>query len=172
MLNKHFLTLGAVFLSYTLGYSYQPLESTKFYSKKPQKVTTSPRYILGDLVMRDKIIITGEMIEAHKDQSFPLGTFCAYMQNIKNTKQRFPLRVSSNQGKFKARGINNQGDLAYRIYVNKQPISYGKVNYIRVNNRASDSCHVFENITITFSGNTIRNAKAGNYALTLNFFSQ
>ncbi|WP_119343992.1 hypothetical protein [Facilibium subflavum] len=165
-------TLVLFICSLSTGYADNFKNEHKFYKSVNNKSEEiEENYAVGELIMTENVRITGDMIEGYKDQRFSLGTFCAYtLQGAGNHK--FPVRVTSSQGKFAAHGLNYQGDLPYTVYVNNIKINYGQINYITANNKPGSECQAFENIAIEFSKDTIRNAKAGAYALTLNFSAE
>lgn len=169
-LNKCFFLLSSVVLFFCplLISAKQFTNQHKYYQEKAQEKKIRPKYILGNLVLTNKLIITGQMIKTRHDFGFLLGTFCAYIQD-KGNSGRCPIRVTSQQGQFSALGSSHQGNLPYTLYINGIKIKYGTKNYIKVKNRSATECQALEKITIHFSHSTVRHVLAGAYKLSLNF---
>lgn len=143
--------------------AYQFNNNSKFYERPTQKEQENPRFVVGNLTLNEKIVISADMITKGQDQIISLGTFCAYHKGNKG----FPLRITTNEGGFIAKGLNNQGNLPYQILVNAVEMPYNQIQSIQTNNHNFDECQLYETIAIKFSKYTIQNAKAGRYQLSL-----
>ncbi|WHN65800.1 hypothetical protein [Cysteiniphilum sp. QT6929] len=154
--------LIAAFTPVTLM-AYQFKNNSKYYERPAEKEQENPRFVVGNLTLNEKIVISADMIIKGQDQIISLGTFCAYHKGNKG----FPLRITSNEGGFIAKGLNNQGNLPYQILINKIEIPYNQIQSVQTNNHNFDECQLYESIAIKFSKHTIQNAKAGRYQLSL-----
>lgn len=143
--------------------AYQFKNNSKHYQRTVKKEQEKPRFVVGNLTLNEKIVITADMITKGRDQIIPLGTFCAYHKGNK----LFPLRITTNEGGFIAKGLNNQGNLPYQILINKSEVPYNQIQGIQTNNHSFNECQLYESIAIKFSKYTIQNAKAGRYQLSL-----
>ncbi|WP_440615561.1 hypothetical protein [Cysteiniphilum sp. 6C5] len=157
-----FIFFLAAFTPATLT-AYQFKNNSKYYERPTKKEQENPRFVVGNLTLNEKIVISADMITKGRDQIIPIGTFCAYHKGNKS----FPLRVTTNEGKFIAKGLNNQGNLPYRILINKIPMPYNQIQAIQTNNHNVNECQLYETIAIKFSKHAIQNAKAGRYQLSL-----
>ena len=111
--------------------------------------------MVGNLTLNEKIVISADMITKGRDQVIPLGTFCAYHKG----NNQFPLRITTNEGGFIAKGLNNQGNLPYQILINKVVMPYNQVQSIQTNNHKFNECQLYESIAIKFSKYTIAKCK-------------
>ncbi|WP_192484376.1 MULTISPECIES: hypothetical protein [Cysteiniphilum] len=157
-----FVLLIFAFIPVTLT-AYQFKNNSKHYERPAKKERETPRFVVGNLALNEKIVISADMITKGRDQVIPLGTFCAYHKGNK----QFPLRITTNEGGFIAKGLNNQGNLSYQILINKVVMPYNQIQGIQTNNRSFDECQLYESIAIKFSKYRIQNAKAGRYQLSL-----
>ncbi|MDA0911921.1 MAG: hypothetical protein O2809_10290 [Proteobacteria bacterium] len=157
-----FVSLITDFTPVTLT-DYQFKNNSKYYERPTEKEQENPRFVIGNMTLNEKIVISADMITKGRDQIISLGTFCAYHKGNK----RFPLGITTNEGGFIAKGLNNQGNLPYQILINKIEIPYNQIQSIQTNNRSFDECQLYETIAIKFSKYTIQNAKAGRYQLSL-----
>ncbi len=97
-----FVLLIFVFIPVTLT-AYQFKNNSKHYERPAKKERKKPRFVVGNLALNEKIVISADMITKGRDQIIPLGTFCAYHKG----NNRFPLRITTNEGGFIAKGLNN-----------------------------------------------------------------
>ncbi|WP_440682367.1 hypothetical protein [Cysteiniphilum halobium] len=143
--------------------AYQFKNNSKYYERPAKKEQENPRFVVGNLTLNEKVVISADMITKGRDQIISLGTFCAYHKGNK----RFPLRITTNEGSFIAKGLDNQGNLPYQILINKIEIPYNQIQGIQTNNHDFNECQLYETIAIKFSKYTIQHAKAGRYQLSL-----
>ncbi|WP_395947528.1 hypothetical protein [Caedibacter taeniospiralis] len=145
------------------SFSDQFKNNSKYFERQATNEKEDPRFVIGNLSLNEKIVISTRMITENTDQVIPLGTFCAYQKG----HNPFPLRITTNENGFIAKGLNGQGNLPYHILVNKVELNYNQKQMIQTNNYAFDECQLYENLAIKFSKYTIQNAKAGRYELSL-----
>ncbi|MCL9780634.1 hypothetical protein M9194_04185 [Vibrio sp. S4M6] len=129
------------------------------------KVIVESKMIVGDLKMEDSITITSAMVAEGKDQTFQIAQFCTYT-NDKDGKAN--VNVTTNEGKFEVVGTNGEGDLPYSLAIAGQGVKYGD-NVLTVDpNDSPAGCKTVETVSMTFTGDNIRNAKAGTYNASFN----
>lgn len=128
------------------------------------KVVVEPKSIIGDLRMHQKIVITAGDVTSKRDKTFKLATFCTYT-NRKNG--RVGIKVSNNERKLSVIGRDGEGEIPYILKINNVKVKYGN-NIVRVDTHdRPTNCKTKEEVMITFSGQSIARATAGEYRASL-----
>lgn len=128
------------------------------------KVIIEDKSIIGDLKVKEKIVITSEMVTSGKEQKFEIATFCTYTNNKDG---KVEINISNAEKGFQIVGTKGEGKINYTLSVSNQVMKYGK-NQLKVDvNDSPVSCKTLETVYMTLSGNAIKNAKAGTYNASL-----
>ena len=128
------------------------------------KVIIEDKHILGDLKVKEKIVITAEMVTSGKEQKFEIATFCTYTNNKDG---KVEINISNTENGFQIVGTNGEGKVDYTLSIGNQEMKYGE-NQLKVDvNDSPVSCKTVETVYMTLSGDAIKNAKAGTYNASL-----